>query len=388
MVVSEDIIQPKIKAPHLIDSRQAARDLQTNLQGVKQLAIDTESNSLHAYQEQVCLIQITVNGEDFLLDPLMVDAQDSLGFLGDICANPNIEKILHAAEYDIMCLNRDFGFAFNNLFDTMTAGRILGHEHIGLGSMLETHFGLKLDKKHQRANWGERPLSPAMIRYAQLDTHYLVDLRNILYKELERQDRLEESREIFDEVCASRWHQNEFDPDNFWNIKGARDLAPRGQAILKELYIYREHQAIQRDRPVFKILGNHILLEIATKRPRSLKHLSRIRGMSQGQIRRYGKGLLQALEQGLSEPIPSQPNNHHQRDEQIARRYDALHTWRKNRAAARGVSSDIIMPKSALSELANTVPQTWGELEDIQHIGAWRRKTYGSELLTLLSEIG
>ena len=150
-----------------------ARDLLSQAQ----VAVDTESNSLFAYREQVCLVQFSTAEKDYLLDSL---ALQDLRCLEPLFSSPAIEKVFHAAEYDLICLRRDFGFTFANLFDTMVAARILGRDGVGLGAMLEAEFGLHLDKRYQRANWGERPLKPALLAYARLDSHYLVALRQRL----------------------------------------------------------------------------------------------------------------------------------------------------------------------------------------------------------------
>ncbi len=143
------------------------------------LAVDTESNSLFAYQEQVCLIQFSTSDADYLLDPLELG---DLSALAPIFASPHIQKVFHAAEYDLLCLKRDFGFSFSNLFDTMLAARIVGRKEVGLGSILEAEFNLQVDKRHQRANWGQRPLPGFLLDYARQDTHYLIPLQAILQK--------------------------------------------------------------------------------------------------------------------------------------------------------------------------------------------------------------
>ena len=141
------------------------------------IAVDTESNSLHAYREQVCLIQFSTPNKDYVVDPL---ALEDLSQLAPIFASPKIEKIFHAAEYDLVCLRRDFEFEFDNIFDTMQAARILGYQYVGLDNILADKFDVKVDKRHQKANWGARPLTHAQLDYARMDTHYLIDLRNLL----------------------------------------------------------------------------------------------------------------------------------------------------------------------------------------------------------------
>ncbi|NIP41806.1 MAG: ribonuclease D, partial [candidate division Zixibacteria bacterium] len=158
------------------------------------VAVDTEANSLYAYQEQVCLIQFSTRDKDYLVDPLAIN---DLSPLASLFASHKTEKIFHAAEYDLIVLDRDFGFEFNNLFDTMLAARILGWKKVGLASILQSHFGIKPNKRYQRANWGKRPLPDEMLTYAQLDTHFLIPLREKLYQELMEVDRWDLAEEDF-----------------------------------------------------------------------------------------------------------------------------------------------------------------------------------------------
>jgi ribonuclease D len=228
-----------------------------------------ESNGLYAYQEQVCLIQISIsNGKvdqtsersaalevtDYILDPLRLPDLDGLGKL---MADPKVEKVFHAAEYDILSMKRDFGHTFHNLFDTMLAARILGWRQLGLASILEQEYGVELDKRFQRANWGRRPLSPEQISYARMDTHYLLALRDRLEAELESKGRLREASESFERLAAVTPAPRSFDPDEFWQLlNGRRQLSPQQNAVLRRLYIFRDQEAQRRNRPPFKVFGN------------------------------------------------------------------------------------------------------------------------------------
>ncbi len=156
------IIAP-LSSPVWVDSVPALERMVVDLQKYPMLGVDTESNSLHAYQERVCLIQFSTHSTDYLLDPFPFE---NLDLLAPLFANPSIEKIFHAAEYDVICLKRDYGFTFTNLFDTMLAARILGMQAVGLASILEAEFGISVDKKYQRANWGKRPIAQALREYA------------------------------------------------------------------------------------------------------------------------------------------------------------------------------------------------------------------------------
>lgn len=376
-----DILTP----PQIIDHPSAFSQLIQTLDTVTQVAVDTESNSLYAYRERVCLIQISTRKCDYLVDPL---ALDELSPLGDIFANPAVEKVFHAAEYDVMCLGRDFGFRFAGLFDTMIAARILGWPKVSLASVLAKSFGVQVNKRHQRANWGRRPLSPELIRYAQTDTHYLLSLRDCFHAELATNSQLDEAKEAFAEVCAAQWRQPPFDPENFWKLRGVDGLSPTLRAVLRALYIYREEEAQRCDHPPFKILSDRALIALAERRPCSIRGVSQIPGISEAQARRYGPGILAAIRRGSAAPSPSRPlRPSHQVDEFVVARYEALHEWRKKRAAKRGVVSDVIMSKDALWEIAQVAPRTLEQLAVVRSLGSWKRSTYGEEILRVLSEV-
>ena len=158
------------------------------------VAVDTEANSLYAYRERVCLIQISIPGINYLVDPLAIEDMSPLGI---VFSAPHIEKVFHAADYDLIVLLRDFGFMCSSLFDTMWAARVLGWPKVGLGDILEKYYGLSVNKSYQRYNWGKRPLAPAALTYAWMDSHYLLSLRDMQITELKSKGRWEEAQEIF-----------------------------------------------------------------------------------------------------------------------------------------------------------------------------------------------
>ncbi|MBN1965177.1 MAG: ribonuclease D [Anaerolineae bacterium] len=346
------------------------------------LAIDTESNSLYAYREQVCLIQLSTREQDFIIDPLVLDHIDPLG---DLIADPGIEKVFHAAEYDVMCLKRDFAFTFTNLFDTMIAARICGSQKLGLANMLEEYFSVAVDKKYQRANWGRRPLEQDMLRYAQLDTHYLPDLRDIWQAQLQEHRRWREAQEVFAELTDLPAAAHSFDPDGFWRINGAQALKPHQMSVLRALYLLREEIAEQRNYPPFKVFGNKTLIDLASEQPRQQRDLYGITGMTSGQVRRYGRHILQAVAAAKQDKPPRRPQRDRRPSEAIVARYEALHEWRKQRAQQRGVESDVIVTRDALWALARHAPATPEELADVPGLGPWKTETYGAEILRVLA---
>lgn len=346
-----------------------------------QLAIDLEANSMYAYREEVCLVQITIPGQDYIIDPLSI--QDLSG-LGKIVQNPEVEKVFHAAEYDLTLLKRQFGWKLQNLFDTMWAARILGYKRYGLAGMLAEVYGIKLNKKYQKSNWCKRPLSPEQLLYAQLDTHHLLQLRDHLEKELIAAGRREEAQETFAEQTQITLSDNQFSPDDFWSISGAYDLTRQQQAILKALALYRDQEARQRNRPLFKVFHDKTLLELAQTTPTNTNDLREVHGMTAGQTRRYGRQLLNIIADGLKAPHPPYPKRSKRPSDAVINRYDKLHTWRKNKASKRGVESDVIISRDALWAIAQKNPKNAAQLEQIAEVGSWRGKTYGQEILAVL----
>ncbi len=348
------------------------------------LAFDTESNSLFAYRERVCLIQVSTRDADYLIDPLAIDSMEPLR---PIFASRTIEKVFHAAEYDVMCMKRDFGFEFNALFDTMLAARVLGRKQFGLGALLEEFFGVQADKRYQKADWSLRPLPVEQLAYAQQDTHYLPQLRNLLHAELAEKGRLREAGEMFDALARVPAADNQFDPEGYWRIHSARDFDRRQMAILRELYLWRDQTAQAQDVPPFKIMGDTALTGIVGQRPRTPHDLGDVRELSTHQLRRYTTPLLAAVDRGMVGPLPARPERPRPLAPIIQARYDALHTWRKEQAAARGVESDVIMSKESMWAMARNPPFALADLDDVPGLGPWRRAEYGAAVIDVLAGV-
>ncbi|HSV86161.1 MAG TPA: HRDC domain-containing protein [Levilinea sp.] len=364
-----------IDRPHMLDS------MVRELEKCTMLAVDTESNSLYVYQEQVCLIQFSTGDVDYLVDPL---ALSDLSMLSSIFSSANIEKIFHAAEYDMICLKRDFGFKFTNIFDTMVAARVLGKQAVGLAAILKETYGVELDKRCQRANWGRRPLPPPLLAYARLDTHYLIELRNRLKAELEGCGRWELAREDFERVCKTGIPNTENGLGACYRIPGSQDLSPTQLGVLHALCEYRAEQARQANLPPFKILSNQTLLQIASSRPRSVEELQQVQGLSPRQILRHSFGLLEAVQQGL-ELQPVQRNQFHTRpNEAFLYRLETLRSWRKNTGEALGVPSDVILPREVLEMIAQANPKQMDELAEIMCDLPHRLEKFGSKIMNAL----
>jgi ribonuclease D len=342
------------------------------------LAVDTEANSLHAYQEQVCLIQISTLDTDYIVDPL---ALKDISPLGEVFANPNVEKIFHASEYDINILADDFGFRFANLFDTMLVARILGLKKLGLDSLLDRYFDVQVNKRYQKADWGRRPLPEGMIRYAQLDTHYLIDLRNLLARKLTETNRWEIAREDFQRACWAHERPSRRKLPPRWRGNGPQSLSPQKAAVYRELCEYRDRVARKRDLPLFKVFSSRDLLTLSEQCPRSKKALRSV--FSNRMVERHGENLLAAIRKGMeAEPFP--PPHTTRPSSAYLGRLRALKEWRKTTARKWGVNSSVVLPRYLLDLVAKENPQTLEDLKEVLSEVPWRVETLGKDILRVL----
>lgn len=341
-------------------------------------ALDTESNSLYAYHYRVCLIQISTSEADYLIDALALPNQQSLV---DLAADPQIEITMHAAENDVLMLHRDFAFRSARIFDTLWAARILGWKQVSLAALLRDRFGVEVDKRMQRTDWGRRPLSPDQLAYARLDTHYLLPLRDQLEAELQARGRWQEAQELFAELTKITWEEK--DAPSFWRLPGAWDLEPRQQAVLKALFDWRETTAAQRNLPPFKVLGNETLIALAQTQPETVSALLGIRGLPRHLPERTARALLRVVREGQQSPVPAPPERSYgQRpDNGALARFDRLRGWRARQAEHRQVDADVILTNQVLMAIARANPPDLAALQDSGLLGPWKLEAYGAEIL-------
>lgn len=367
--------------PMWVSRTESLQRMAADLTRQSVVAVDTESNSLFAYREQVCLIQFSTPTNDYLVDPLTLP---DLTPLAGIFANPAIEKVFHAAEYDLICLKRDFGYRFANIFDTMIACRVLGRGAVGLAAVLEEEFGLQLDKRYQRANWGARPLAAHLLAYARLDTHYLIALRDRLHAALVEKGRLALAEEDFRRLCEAPVQPLETENCHWWRAAAGQELTTQQAAVLSELCRYRDQRARQADLPLFKVLSNQALVEVALACPTTLHELAQKTTLKGKLLDRHAEGLLQAVQHGLRTQPPRRPSQPRP-DEHYLRRLDKLKHWRKRTGEAWGVDSDVILPRDVMETLAQASPRRYEELADLMANVPWRFEHFGDELLKLIA---
>lgn len=366
-------------AAYLITDQKTLDELVERLAKETVLAFDLEADSLHHYTEKVCLIQVSSEQENRLIDPL---ADLDVRVLAPIFANPAIKKIFHGADYDMRSLYRDFGIEVVNLFDTMIASQFLGESEFGLAALLKKRFSVELDKRYQKADWSKRPFSPEMLEYAMKDTSLLIPLYRQLEQELVGKGRLTWVEEESELVAGVRSPSREGELMCL-RFKGANKMKPRELAVLEELLKFRDEKARTADVPPFRILSNDLLRELAEKQPRNNFELVGIHSMSSKLIERLGRGLLQAVAAGLAVPQDKLPQVQPSRrpvldriqDEKVKR----LKVWREAKSAQLGLGVGLVANNTLLEALAEPGSSQNALLK------RWQREAFGDELAALIA---
>lgn len=350
----------------------------------KEIALDLEMDSLHHYREKVCLLQISTRTNSWLIDPLAVrDLSLLAGPLGD----PGSIIVMHGADYDIRSLHRDFGIEINNLFDTMLASRFLGIQEFGLAALLKSRFGIELNKKYQKADWSKRPLSAEMCAYATADTADLLALYDQLRAELVAKGRLHWLEEECALLCQARVTEKE--GPLFLSCKGAGKLRPRNLAILEGLLQMREQYSKEMDRPPFKVISGETLLEASEKKPRSMHDLTLVKGMTPGQIHKYGETIISVVSAALSIPEEKLPRIPRRKREEptegTKHRIQRLKLWRDQLSSRLELEPGVLAPNWLLEAVADANPGEPEELSCIPGMREWQKKLYGHELTAELA---
>jgi ribonuclease D len=347
----------------------------------KIIGVDLEADSMYHYFEKVCLLQISTESTSYIMDPL---ALRDLSALRPLFSNPRIRKVFHGADYDIRSLYRNFQITVANLFDTQSACKFLGLRETGLEALLRSRFHVELNKKYQRADWSQRPLSPEMVEYAAMDGRYLIPLARMLEKELAEKNRLA----WVEEECLLLSKVRFLPPNHaplYLKVKGAFRLDPRSLAVLAALLEFRETQAQELDLPPARVLRNELLLELAVKKPLSLEELEKGEILSRGQSGRYGTCLLQEIHRALALPkedLPVYPREARpDLSTSVRKRVKALKAWREMRAKHLGLEPGILMNNGLINALALKNPRSIKEMGEIPGLKKWLEIHFGQEIL-------
>jgi ribonuclease D len=328
------------------------------------VAVDTEADSLHAYPEKLCLLQISTPAGDELVDPL-----SGIGLPPLFAALDQHELIFHAADYDLRLMRKHHAFVPHAIFDTMLAARLLGFKKFSLGDLVEAELGVKLEKGSQKADWARRPLTERMEIYARNDTHYLKPLSDKLRAALKEKGRLPWHRESCQRLIADSARLSAVDGDTVWRVKGSFGLSRPGLAVLRELWHWREKEALAANRPPFFILHHDTLVAMAD----AAASQSRFEHLLPRHLSpRRCDGLKHAVAAALALPpdqLPHPPKRErHRPTEAETRRFRELEKRRDKHAAELAIDPTLIAPRATLGELA----KSWdAAAPDLMH---WQRE--------------
>jgi ribonuclease D len=347
------------------------------------LAVDTEAASFHRYLDRVYLLQISSREETAVVDPL---ATGGLGPIGQLLDDPAIEIIFHDADYDLRLLHREYGFTAQNLFDTRIAAQLHNEPGIGLAALLEKYFGVRLDKRFQRADWSARPLSPEMLAYAAADTRHLAQLRDILRDSLSQRGRLGWAQEEFallEDIRPAAADQAE---PGWLRLKGAKALRGRELAILREIWEWREGMARRADRATFRILNNEPMLAMARNPPADVAELKAIPGVSSDLAERRGRDLLAAVKRGVELPDGDLPPRfarptRRAPDPALEARLERLKAARNLLAKEYDLPPGVVCPNGTLEAIARADPKSAEELAAVPELRRWQVREFGGQLL-------
>ena len=375
---------PGSNGPLYIDSTEAADKFLASIAGTRSLALDTEGASFHRYVDRIYLLQLSTDRRHAIIDPLKVA---SPGKLGALLESRDVEVVFHDADYDLRLLHQDYGWRVTNIFDTRVAAQLLGIKAFGLAALLESFFGVRLDKKHQRADWSMRPLPGDMLEYAAQDTMHLLPLRERLTTALDRKGRLNWAREEFERLEGTQWDESEEDT-GFLRIKGARDLSRRELAILRELVAWRDGVAKELDRSTFRVAGNDVLLAIAHGAPTTVSEVEALKGLSRSVVAKHAKAILDAVARGKAVPeadLPKFPRGPRwARDPEYEDRVIALKAVRDRRAAELELDPGVLCPRERLEAIARRNPRSLDELTEVPDVRRWQAEVLGEELVAAL----
>ena len=351
----------------------------------RRIGLDLESNGFFRYPEQVCLVQISTPRDVFVIDPL---ALEDMKPLGSVLATKKVETVLHAGSHDVLSLDRDWGMHIENMFDTNIAAAFVGMSRLGLANVLEEELGVDIpkEKRIQRSDWSNRPLSQKALDYAANDVRYLHELREALGKRLRKLGREDWVKEECQRLSATRYDPP--DPDMaVFNVKGWRSLDDQGLAILQSLVDYREDHAVRMGRPHFRVIPDMALITLADK-PNS--DLGRVRGLGNFSRGSMARGIRKAIAEGKSSKPPKRPAQPRQpriprgQREAISSRLAKLKQWRIARGKDLSLDPALIWPMRSLQRIARAPDKLESEMQD-PDVRRWQRKEFGKSLRRALA---
>jgi ribonuclease D len=375
----------KIEGAVYLDEKTTVDAFLDGIGPCTEIAVDTEGASFHKFLDRIYLLQLSTRGHSAIIDPIPTGKLERLGTLLE---DRTVQVVFHDADYDLRLLRQDYGWKVTNIFDTRVAAQLLGIKSFGLAALLGQYFDVKLDKKHQRADWSMRPLPDDMLAYAAQDTRFLLQLRDHLHSQLEAKGRLHWAKEEFALLEQIQWEPGP-DPDAFLRIKGARDLSRRELALLRELAAWRDGAARDLDRATFRVIGNEALLEISRVAPKTTQELTSIKGAPRALMERAGSDVLAAVQRGLAvseNDLPKFPkslrwNKDPDFDDRVAR----LKAARDEAAERLQLDPGVLGSRERLEAVARKNPKLISEFAEIPELRRWQVEEMGEQFIRALS---
>lgn len=374
----------------LITDPSGMMEASQQIRAHSKIAIDCEAAGFHRYSDRLCLVQLSTTDGTLLFDPLAADPAE---VLRTPLEDPEVQIVMHGADFDLRLLHRDLGIRVKGLFDTQAAATLLGESSIGLAALLQDRLGVTLSKKHQRADWAKRPLADELLRYAASDTQHLLALSETLDRELQEKGRRGWADEEFQALESIEWVEDKADPVT--RFKGARHMEPRQFTALRALVAWRDRIARKRDRAPFRVVGDEALLAAAMEPPSTVGDLAEVKGMSPRLARSNGRELVQELDRiaGLpteeltSHPRPSRPGPGRlsPEEEQLA---DKIRTLREGRAREFELDKGVLLSNAQIQEIIRAFPRSADALRNVPGLRAWQFDLLGPQIMEILRPVG
>ena len=357
-------------------ARIAARATQAG-----RLGLDTEFMPEGRYRPLLCLVQVVVENDVWVLDPLA-------GFdpapLAAVLADPAVELVVHAGRQDVAILRREWRTDVTSVFDTQVAAGFAGFSaQAGYSGLLHDVLRIRLPKTASFTRWDARPLTDEQVRYARGDVEHLLPLADDIRARLEPRGRLEWAREECRVVALA---SDERDPEEVWRrLPRAAGLDPRERAVARELAAWRERTAEREDRPVGAVVRDPTVVELAKRRPSGRRELAQIRGVNPDVVRRRGEDIIAAIQRGKAAPPISVDEGERLGTEAQDGPVIALaESLVRARAQEAGLAYELIAARADLAPIVVSVRR--GDAEpDVRTLRGWRRELVGAELLELLA---
>jgi len=367
-----------------------AQSATRRLEEVRELAVDLEADSMHAFRARLCFVQLGTDDEVFLFDTLQAGVEARL--LAPLMADPARTKFFHAAQGDLQFL-AEGGVRVQGLFDTHRAATLLGWPKVGLADVARERLGVELPKEHQQSDFSIRPLPPAMREYIANDVRYLCELGRNVREACREAGILEEVLLDCVRLCDEAAARPDVGADYKPKLPRA-GLSPAqvtlANAIAHALHRKRLEWAEKENVPMGRMLSNMALADIAVKLPANSRELARAAGVRGSFVRTYGDEVLavvrEQVEKGRRGELEPEREAKAPRDANRRKREDALKQFRMEKATERKVTPSVVLPNPILDLLASQPPKSQEELAQVPYFGEKRLQLYGPALLELLAQ--